>query len=163
MKLSEAILLGSTLRPQARGCLYGMKRLWGLFASSVPTSCALGAAYEAEGIRPTTMHVRQGLPFRGNQHGSGQAEIYAPPTDWLPVFYLEVSCPQCERTDMLYRMIPHLNDDHRWTRVEIADFVDTIERRTQDSPQQRFIDLGNALKPAAIERTTKGGSDLDKA
>src|SRR5262245_26143744 len=99
MKLSEAILLGSTLRPQARGRLYGMKRLWGLFETGLRTSCALGAAYEAEGIRSKRMQVRQGVPFRGTQHGSGQADIYAPPVDWLPVFYLEVSCPQCERTD----------------------------------------------------------------
>src|SRR5215467_131590 len=99
MKLSEAILLGSTLRPQAHGRLYGVKRLWGLFETRVPTSCALGAAYEAEGIRSKRVQVRQGVPFRGEQHGSGPAEIYAPPADWLPVFYLQVSCPQCERTD----------------------------------------------------------------
>ena len=138
MKLSEAILLGSTLRPQARGRLYGFKRLWGLFETSVPTSCAMGAAYEAEGIRSKRMQVRQSVSFRGTQHGSGQAEIYAPPADWLPVFYLEVSCPQCGRTDILCRIIPHLNDDHRWARVEIADFVAIIERRTEDSRQKRF-------------------------
>src|SRR5262249_9912580 len=99
---------------------------------------------EAEGIRSKRMQVRQSVPFRGKQHGSGLAEIYAPPADWLPVFYQQVSCPQCERTDMLFRIIPHLNDDHRCTRGEIAGFVDTIERRTEDSSQKRFIDSMNA-------------------
>ena len=28
-------------------------------------------------------------------------------------------------------LITHLNDDHKWKRERIADFVDSIERRTE--------------------------------
>src|SRR6185437_9545472 len=48
MKLSEAMMLGATLRPQARGSFYS-RRFFGLFGEK--TSCALGAAYEAGNIQ----------------------------------------------------------------------------------------------------------------
>ena len=44
----------------------------------------------------------------------------------------EADCPACGRVfheedpDMEYT-IPHLNDDHRWTREQIAAWVETVE------------------------------------
>jgi hypothetical protein len=44
----------------------------------------------------------------------------------LPAF-LEVGCPApaCKQT-IRYNIIVHLNDDHRWTRETIADWLDTL-------------------------------------
>src|SRR5689334_6904349 len=44
--------------------------------------------------------------------------------------FSEVRCPICKRCPLGYRLaspvIPHLNDDHRWKRERIADWLDTL-------------------------------------
>jgi hypothetical protein len=48
---------------------------------------------------------------------------------WMCVASLTLrTCPDCTKADYVFRVIAHLNDDHRWTRERIADFVETIER-----------------------------------
>jgi hypothetical protein len=43
-------------------------------------------------------------------------------------------CPECHGKRVLARLIPHINDDHGWTREQIADWVATIE--PQQAPQE---------------------------
>lgn len=114
MKLSEAILLGSTLRPQIRGHLFGDGR-----------SCALGAAGEAIGATPKDCpssweSIRHQWP-------------------WLQV--LSFPCPACWRprgTSNAVDLITHLNDFHGWTRQRTAAWVASIEPedrgQTEPSP-----------------------------
>ena len=52
-----------------------------------------------------------------------------PRTEWPWLGRLtneKVQCPACNEKHGLY-IIPHLNNDHRWTREQIAEFVRTIE------------------------------------
>ena len=41
---------------------------------------------------------------------------------------LPASCPICMRYNGLAVVVIHLNDDHKWTREAIAEWVETIER-----------------------------------
>jgi hypothetical protein len=50
--------------------------------------------------------------------------------EWRDLAWTHSACPVCAATLLpLYRLIPHLNDDHRWTRERIADFVAAIEAK----------------------------------
>jgi hypothetical protein len=108
MKLSEAIRLGAMLKPQA----------FGDYTDGVGT-CAIGAANEAIG---------------------SSADINT--THWESFLDMSVdqsSCPVCARSARVFEesLIVHLNDDHRWTREQIADWVETIEQQhesTQAAP-----------------------------
>lgn len=102
MRLSEAIRLGAMLHPQE----------FGAYKSDTGT-CALGAAIEA---------------------AIGRVRISPSPYflllerwPWINGELLVV-CPAMCQIDMLVgSMIIHLNDDHRWPREQIADWVATIE------------------------------------
>jgi len=99
MKLSEAILLGSV----------GSKQGFG--ASSLHSysqrKCALGAAILAVGIDDTFYALVAVWPWLNNK----------------------MICPDCNDTHItiIKDVIWHLNDDHRWTRPQIAAWVATIE------------------------------------
>ncbi len=106
MRLSEAIRLGAVLKPQAFGAIREEGR-----------SCALGAACDALGIRHEN----------------------ALPTQY-PELHRSVKCPGCGSLKGVWRrlrgyefdledVIVHLNDDHRWERERIADFVRKIESK----------------------------------
>lgn len=100
MRLSEAIRLGAMLKPQAFGTLW---RGVG--------SCALGAAYDALGCAPFEF--------------PREIERFAAQTIAV--------CPACESCWGPWpplsgvAVIGHLNDDHRWTREQIADWVARVE------------------------------------
>lgn len=102
MRLSEAIRLGATMKPQSFGG--GPHRNGG--------SCAIGAATDAIGL-PENAACRD----------------Y--PMPWLRLFdeLRRVECPACKTLlgDSMIGPIPHLNDDHRWSRERIADFVELHE------------------------------------
>lgn len=68
-------------------------------------SCAMGAACEAAGV-------------------SGQ-QIQRYEMQWPDI--INASCPACTGHRIWASTIVHLNDDHRWTREQIADWVQTIE------------------------------------
>lgn len=100
MTLSEAIRLGSMLGPQIRGHVVGPGH----------SSCALGAAMIA-----VRYHNRCGTPW----------ELKA----LFPITASIVRCPSCAGTPaVLSACIVHLNDAHRWTREQIADWVETLEQ-----------------------------------
>ncbi len=45
-----------------------------------------------------------------------------------PIISLRCACPECYRLGKLLEVVNHLNDEHRWTRERIADFVEARER-----------------------------------
>lgn len=105
MILSEAIRLGSMLHPQAFGKLW-CERRDGLFGPYIREStCALGAAFEAV--------------------GGYEARDFTP---WS-LFSVSAACPQCGVEATVSNQITHLNDDHRWTRERIADFIEELEQQ----------------------------------
>lgn len=111
MRLSEAIRLGALLNPQGFG---EMKEKDG-------RTCALGAALEAMGALQKDVR-----------------------TNWLfPVLKMYVTCPagdghaQFGETS-LDAMIIHLNDFHKWTREEIADWVEVQEVRQEKEVKEHF-------------------------
>lgn len=102
LKLSEAIRLGSMMRPQ---CFEDYYRNGG--------SCALGAALEAVGH-----------PF-GNNH-PGREE------DRWPILLTVDAMPCPEHCGQpMFNAITHLNDFHRWPRERIADWVESIEKQQE--------------------------------
>lgn len=110
MNLSEAIRLGSTLRPQIGGHLFGDGR-----------SCALGAAGEAIGAEPKDC-------------ASSWTQIRS---TWPWTLQTSFLCPACWRPGRPVKaldLITHLNDFHRWTRERIAVWVASVE------PSQELVD-----------------------
>jgi hypothetical protein len=124
MKLSEAIRLGSMMRPQAFGWIFDLDGI---------ATCAWGAGLEAAGIRIK----------------AGQSNRYNTPVEWRGLVNKRVRCPakhtkcdfchwgelcvECANSQSLALTIEHLNDDHKWTRERIADFVEQIENQQQQS------------------------------
>ncbi len=126
MKLSEAIRLGAMIRPQVFGAF--MKN---------GGSCAIGAALEAVGH-----NVEDFSPCY-----SEAAEAFPLLTRWA-----DYDCPACvvQFAPGLWRrfdtVISHLNDQHKWTREQIADFVASIER--SESPE-----ADDAVDPSGVSNT----------
>jgi hypothetical protein len=65
--------------------------------------------------------------------------------EWMDVFYRVFVCPQCPDARGLSELIPHLNDKHRWTREQIAQFVETIE---QQASRTLVVDVQGKLELA---------------
>lgn len=137
MKLSTAIILGTMLRPQSFSGFYEARdrplhqhSILGLVVEERVSSCALGAAYEAVGCRShTEISTKELKGFRGSIKAGDTLLIMETPDEWYPVFYFQTGCPSCGKADEVRRLIPHLNDDHKWAREQIAAFVATVEER----------------------------------
>lgn len=104
MKFSDAIRLGSMMKPQG----------FGDYETEDGGTCAYGAACNAGGL----------------------AYEDAFPGDWTDVL-IRIESEECpagcgipQRVDM----IPHLNDDHKWTREQIADYVEKFEPQPSEQP-----------------------------
>ncbi len=110
MELSEAIEAGARLRPQGFGDLRTAYRRWPWSTPEVRT-CALGAAYEAIGYAPIGTHWLH------------------MPEDWRRLLSAPVACPQCGTRGVVFSVITHLNDTHRWPRELIAAWVRHLERK----------------------------------
>jgi hypothetical protein len=115
MQLSEAIEKGAQLRPQAFGAY---------FTGSTRTdacSCAIGAAYEA---------TFKDMPLAHD----GVVNDFERLAAHYPLLYDDnkIYCPECAgaevKQDNLCNILIHLNDDHRWTREEIAGYVRGFEQ-----------------------------------
>lgn len=103
-ELAEFILDGAKRRPD---------QAFGDYYQGLTASCALGAAYEAM--------------YRLPQDASGKR-----PTRDLDWFFdcLDTvkPCPGgdgCKKRIFLAALLVHLNDDHRWSREQIADWLAT--------------------------------------
>lgn len=125
MRLSEAIRLGAMLKPQAFGSFFtrgsdvtvvgdvlGLRR-------TADSTCALGGALDAVGALEFSAleWVAYGLPSR-----------------W-PVLRVAATCPECGEccgAQGVWDVVAvHLNNKHRWTREQIADWVESIEQAQQ--------------------------------
>lgn len=110
MKLSDAIRLGAMLRP--------VQAFYRLYDPGTGGSCALGAAAEAigSGVFPDGYTV------------DAHARV---PREWY-VLRPTTMCPHCERSPagaiQIDHVIVHLNNEHRWTREAIADWVEGLEQ-----------------------------------
>jgi len=113
MKLSEAIRLGSMLRPQAKG---------GYFMND--GSCAIGAAADAIGCQEI------------DRRGSAWRLIGLLGRHWPWLLRIDLrSCVACTASQLSrHDQIAHLNDAHGWTRERIADWVATIEPQEASEP-----------------------------
>lgn len=146
MKLSEAIRAGAKIRPQAYGSLY--KTVWRWFRQE-KQSCALGAAFEAGNCPTITRTVPKGTvssPFRGDGVAvkeDTEVGFIRHPDEWDEVYYHQTVCPQCEKSDTVVVLIPHLNDDHRWTREEIALWVERKENTLADVRYQAAVQMSS--------------------
>lgn len=133
MRLSEAIRLGAMVKPQAFGYLevtyiYPTNGPLGLDRSFSAT-CAIGAAMEAVGLELCS--------------DSAQDFFRCFPE---AVMIWELPCPVCGALER-GGPVPHLNNDHLWTRERIANWVETIERAS-------LTDRSDASEPvAAVART----------
>jgi hypothetical protein len=100
VELAAAILEGASHRPQ---------QSVGAYYEGLHASCALGAAYE------------------GMYRLPAEAEGVQPRELWRLFDCLENSlrrCPEgCRKRISLGAMILHLNDDHHWSREQIAAWV----------------------------------------
>lgn len=111
MKLSDAISLGATMHGQAFGALCDTHYscVMSQPISTTVRTCALGAAAVAvnwlERVRMNFGLLEQLFPILGA-------------TGW---------CPQCGCVHNLVTIISHINDEHRWSRERIAEFVATFE------------------------------------
>jgi hypothetical protein len=116
MKFSEAMSLGAMLHIQGTACLWQCD-----YNGGIIRTCAWGAALEAIGI-----------PMRNGQKRANRKRI---PTTWQILAKQRVPCPagtSClphnkANTTTIGRLIEHLNDHHRWTREQIADWLETLE------------------------------------
>jgi hypothetical protein len=97
-RLYEHIRLGATLKPQSRGTLFG------------GGTCAIGAALDSIGL-----------------YGQGN---YAITRERFPFYEVKVQLP-CGRGNWWFRAghtCQLLNDNYRWTREQIADWLEPIEK-----------------------------------
>lgn len=108
LSYSEAIRLGSMLKPQG----------FGLMRDRTVTACANDAA--------------------GLAVNAGTVDGEALVADHFKIATLKSPvCPECARetcwgySTSVAGTVAHLNDSHRWTRERIADWVESIERMAE--------------------------------
>ncbi len=136
MKLSEAIKLGAMLKPQGIG--------ENSIHATSPATCAWGAAIEAAAVPARIARIEEiagQAPARGTNGGATHSTVYAIPREWQRIAGTRVVCPACLMADGVYRIIPHLNDDHRWTREQIADWIATME--TEEAAPAEVVTSGS--------------------
>lgn len=119
MKLSQAMREGAAKRPQCRDVFFNKIR-------GVLCSCALGAAFEGGGLingaaltrRAVELHMGLIAQFEGFEtydvNNSGMLPFPCP----------SFSCN--ERPAQLPEIAVHLNDEHNWSREQIADWLESI-------------------------------------
>lgn len=134
MRLSEAIRLGSLIRPQAYYAWF----------DDDGSSCAIGAALEACGVPFKPVNNEQaGVILKEFQRSEYYQEfkqgLASSPTN----------CPVCGEAVLngewqkhvkpnITSVIVHLNNDHRWTREQIAAWVETHEKPVERPAQERL-------------------------
>jgi hypothetical protein len=118
-RLSEAIRAGAELRPQAFGDYVAIDD------RHQTCTCALGAAYEAvTGIVPDTCDVYDEQPS-GNAPSTVLTRTFNL-RDVRLVTPLEARIiPDIEKEPIeVYRVVAQLNDRARWSREQIADWLE---------------------------------------
>ena len=138
MRLSDAIRLGAMLAPQGFGAYIHQ------FMGDDQTSCALGAA--ARAIDSQAVEVDEVVEALDAAFGT----LLNTTRRRCPVNEHGVKCGVRRVTA---NVITHLNDDHRWTREQIADWVETLEPPV--SPATGEPDDSGALDPVGVSGTER--------
>jgi len=120
MKLSEAIRLGAMIRPQGFHSMFQRGRDGRLL------SCALGAAWEASGS--------------GCVPEFGISGVVKDLTLRFPILKMTVLVPKelnfgtfpCSIQEIIFA----LNDNLRWTREQIADYVAEVEAMSETKKEE---------------------------
>ena len=111
MTLADAIRKGAMQRGQAR---------WILYDPVNHTSCVLGALLEGVFGTPAPDY---------------DAMVRVTLREMFPQLVEPIACPSCQSTQSQHLpgpptlteiMVDHLNDQHGWTREQIADWLDTL-------------------------------------
>jgi hypothetical protein len=124
MRLSEAIRLGAMVsEPSPRE-----------FKSYTGGTCAIGSGLLAIG-------ALDGIIER---HCDDAGEIFKEAVIHFPIIGVDVECPACGvkhgSDGMLYDSVMQLFDYHKWTREQIADWVESVERQ-REAPLSLDADL----------------------
>lgn len=106
MSLTDAIRLGATTTRQTRGVFFTGG------AGVAVRTCALGAALHAVGRLIT------------QNHAANSQDLSDLVVEIFPELHVIAKCPECLLRDELGDMIVHLNDEHKWTRNQIANWID---------------------------------------
>lgn len=122
MQLSEAIRLGAMTTPQGHG---------NASYFSDEARCALGSAAHALGLQ-----LADGLGPLYNL----LITVYP----WMKQGLFP--CSECGHLDVAISIIWHLNDSHRWTREQIADWVESVEPKEEQevlcaAPEEKAAEL----------------------
>lgn len=124
MKLSDAMRLGSMMKPQCFNDYEGP-----IDDGDTVGTCAIGAAIDAVGLLGAFDDEAKVFPILGQS--------------------VNVRCPaeECEELDgTLGSLIAHLNDEHEWTREAIADWVSTVEPAETTSAEISTSDKRGGLE-----------------
>lgn len=117
MKLSVAIRLGAMIRPQGRHAYLRHGK-----------SCAVGAALEAIGV--PLKDLGNDMFERTSEHEAAEEFARRPEfKEWSQInAKANQVCPSCSKDQgSVTNAIVCLNNEHRWTRERIADWVESIE------------------------------------
>lgn len=119
MKLSEAIRIGSSKRPQCRDVFFNR-------IDDEICSCALGAGFEGGDLIDQDMLKRGIVALHMELVSAFEGfELYSVNNSgMLPFPCPSFSCK--ERPAQLPEIIVHLNDEHNWSREQIADWLESI-------------------------------------
>lgn len=131
MRLSVAIRLGAMVHPQGFGSLVNASDPYAFDKATIQRTCALGAAWVASGGGSYVETVKTPIVnARGSAAVGASILRLEIPIEWEITLRLETLCPvnDCSGHGPLAGAIQHLNDDHRWTREQIADFVERVEQ-----------------------------------
>ena len=112
MKLSEAIRLNGMTKPQGVG---------GASLSSLSAPCAIGGALQSIGQQLT---------------GGFVLDNYARFSRAWPWTDRDGYCPACGSPNQMFGVVYHLNDIHRWSREQIAAWVETVEPQEECAESQ---------------------------
>ena len=109
MRISEAMRRGAAMRPQCNFILF-----------DGVGSCAIGAAMEGAGIEQNVM----------------VNELCTAYPEWNPILNAlvpyplgreDISDPCCLQVAQAKIIVMYLNDEHKWTREDIADWLEGVE------------------------------------
>jgi hypothetical protein len=141
MKLSQAIRLGATVLPQTR-------RMYFNHSTGALSACAMGMGLWAVGYRPA-------LEFWAGQDADA-SRVVRQTWPWL----VQRGKYQCERCSLrvprplappfttAWEFIAHLNDDHKLSGNEVADWVSSVEPPEVETVAERQGEAATATVQA---------------
>ncbi len=139
MKFHEAIRLGATMTKQAHGMVMDTVPLTG----EITATCAIGAAIHALDLHKTNVIP----PSGSSSDGRITTMAVRMPNEFMPFLSKQHICPvpSCLMLpEPGGRMIAHLNDGHRWTREQIADWVETADPGVYEETMAHLMENADA-------------------